>query len=189
MKFIILHGTSADHTSNWFPWLKDELERCGHEVWVPDLPNAERPNTRNYNEMLLSSGYDFSDSVIIGHSSGSVSILGLLQVLPDDVKIKAGVLVGAFTKRLSESPSWEMLQELFEDSFDFEAIKKKAEQFIFIHSTDDPYCPIDDARLLCDHLAGKFIEFSGMGHFSLNLDPRFDKFPELLEILERELAA
>lgn len=189
MKFVILHGTDASHESNWFPWLKAELESLGHEVWVPDLPNSQRPNIHRYNEALLKDGYDFNGSVVIGHSSGSVAILGLLEALPKDVRIHTAVMAGAFTKRLSESPSWEMLQELFHEPFNFESIKQKSGQFIFVHSNDDPFCPINDARELCGSLNGEFIEFDGMGHFSKKLDPRFDTFPELLDIINQKVTA
>ena len=187
MKFVILHGTSADHTSNWFPWLKSELEKKEHEVWVPDLPDADRPNIQKYNQLLLSHKWDFNNSVIIGHSSGAVAILGLLEALPDDIKINTAILAGAFTKRLSESPSWEMLRELFGKDFDYETIKQKSSKFIFVHSEDDPYCPIEQAEFLSKKLDGTLYRFDGMGHFSLRLDPRFDKFPELLEIINSEV--
>jgi hypothetical protein len=187
MKVVILHGTNADHTSNWFPWLKAELEKQGHEVWVPDLPHAERPNMKRYQEFLLGQDWDFNNNVVLGHSSGSVAILGLLQVLPKDIKINVAILVGAFTERLAEDPSWEMLRELFDKPFDYEAIKKKCEQFIFIHSEDDPYCPLEQAEFLADKLHGSLKIFHGMGHFSAGLDGRFTQFPELLKILNEEV--
>lgn len=187
MKFVILHGTDASHQSNWFPWLKQELEALGHEVWVPDLPGANRPSTTRYNDFLLSSGYDFNNVIIIGHSAGAVAILGLLQALPENTTVHAAVLAGSFTKRLSESPSWEILSELFTKPFDFEAIKKKSDKFIFIHSKDDPYCPIDQAEFLQKKIGGEFIRFKDKGHFSKNLDPTFDKFPEILDILKQKV--
>lgn len=187
MKFLILHGTSADHSKHWFPWLKSELENLGHEVWVPDLPDAERPNIQKYNNLLLNSGWDFNDSVIIGHSSGAVAILGLLEALPEDVKINAAILAGAFTKRLSESPSWEMLKELFEKPFDFETIKQRVNKFIFAHSKDDPICDINEARELCWAVNGEMIEFDEMGHFTTSHDPRFIKFPELLDVIKSRI--
>ena len=184
MKFLILHCTRSDSKGNWLPWLKAELEALGHEVWTPDLPDANRPNIGKYNQLLLSQGWDFDDTVIIGHSSGSVAILGLLEALPESTKINTAILVGAFTKRLSESPSWEMLKELFEEPFDFEAMKQKSGKFIFVHSKDDPYCPLEQAEELNNKLSGEIIVFDGMKHFSLGTDPRFDKFPELLEIIK-----
>ncbi len=185
---VILHGTGADHTSNWFPWIRAELESRGYTVWVPDLPGADRPNIERYNELLLGGDWDFTDNLVIGHSSGSVAILGLLQALPQDTKIGTAILAGAFTKRLSESPSWGMLRELFDKPFDFEAIKQKARKFIFVHSKDDPICPIEEARHLCEQLDGEFVTFDGMKHFSLGLDKRFTKFPELLEIIDQRVA-
>ncbi len=184
MKFLILHGTGSDSKGNWFPWLKGELEKLGHEVWTPDLPDSQRPNIQKYNDFLLNNGWDFNDCVIIGHSSGSVAILGLLQALPQNVKVNAAVLAGAFTKRLSESPSWEMLSELFDKPFDFKLIKQKAGKLIFVHSKDDPICDINEARELCQQLGGEMIEFDGMKHFSVRTDSRFTKFPELLQIIQ-----
>ncbi|MGI9027754.1 MAG: RBBP9/YdeN family alpha/beta hydrolase [Candidatus Saccharimonadales bacterium] len=187
MKFLILHGTGANHTDNWFPWLTSELQKRGHEVWTPDLPDADRPNIQKYNQLLLNQNFDFSNAVVIGHSSGAVAILGLLEALPDDTKLNTAVLVGSFTKRMIESPSWEMLKELFDDPFDYEGIKQKSGQFIFVHSDDDPYCPIEQAEFLAEKLGGEMHRFTGMGHFSKSLDPRFDSFPELLEIIEQKV--
>lgn len=187
MKVLVLHGTNADHTQNWFPWLKNELENLGHEVWVPDLPQADHPNMKRYKEFLLNQDWDFQDSLVIGHSSGAVAILGLLQALPGGVKINTAIMIGAFTKRLSESPSWDMLRDLFDKPFDFKTIQGKAKQFIFIHSADDPYCPIDDARWLSEQVNGEFIEMPGSKHFSYKLDPRFKEFPKLMEIIKQKV--
>lgn len=187
MKFVILHGTDANHTSNWFPWLKTELESRGHEVWVPDLPDASHPDPEKYTAFLLASGRDFSDSVFVGHSSGSLEILSLAAALPDSVKLRAAIMVGSFTERMLEDPSWQMLAKLFDKPFDFEKIKQRIRSFIFVHSEDDPYCPIEQAEYLYSKLGGEFIRFNGMGHFSASLDPRFTQFPELLQIIEQKV--
>jgi hypothetical protein len=190
---LILHGTDADHTQNWFPWLDEELTKLGYEVWVPDLPQADHPNIVRYNNYLLESNYENADqktnwdfneeSIIIGHSSGAVEILGLLNdtQFPKDVKIRACFLVGAFKSDLG----WESLRGMA-GKFDYGAIKKKCPKFVFVHSDNDPYCPIKDARDLCTQLGGKFIEIPGQGHFTVSLDSKFTIFPELLEIIKGE---
>lgn len=187
MRFLVLHGTGSSSKGNWFPWLKSELESLGHEVWVPDLPDADRPNIQKYNELVLNSGWDFNDCVVIGHSSGAVALLGLLQALPEGVRINTAVFAGVFTKRLSESPSWEMLRELFKKPFDFEAIKQKADKFIFVHSGDDPICDINEAKSLHAKIGGKFVELNGKGHFITRLDPSMTEFPELLEVIKTKI--
>lgn len=182
MKIVILHGTNADHTQNWFPWLKSKLEKLGHEVWVPDLPDANLPQLDTYNEYLLNSGWDFNDNILIGHSSGAVEVTSLLQLLPEGVKINAAVLVGIFRGDLG----WKELHGV-NGNFDYQKIKQKAGKFIVVHADDDPYCPLDGAEWIADQLHASLRIFHGSGHFSEGLDPRFKKFPELLEILETEV--
>ena len=180
MNALILHGTANNHTGNWFPWLKKELEKIGYEVWVPDLPGSERPNVERYTKFLLSKGWDFSNSLIIGHSAGAVEVLDLLQHLPEESKVNTAIMVAVFKGGLG----WEALQDLEGIQFDFAKIKTKADKFIVIHSDDDPHCPIEGARDIASKLGSEMKEFHGMKHFSIGTDSRFTEFPELLEIIK-----
>lgn len=187
MNFLILHGTGGSHESSWTPWVKAELQAAGHKVWAPDLPGADVPNIDRYADFLFASDWDFNDCVIIGHSSGSVATLGILQKLPEGTRINTAILIGAFTKRLSESPSWSMLKELFENPFDFDNLKTKSDKFIFMHSTDDPICPIDQAEYLCEQTGGEMIKFDNMSHFTVKADRKFFRLPELVEIINQKV--
>jgi len=178
---LILHGTSATPQNNWFPWLKKELESRDFKVWVPSLPQTNKPNIKRYNRFLLKSNWQFNkDSVLIGHSSGAVAILGLLQGLPKDIKVDTCILVGT----LNDDLDWDALNELFIKPFDWKKIKSKARKFIFIHSDDDPYCPLEHAQFQAKKLGGKLIVLKGQKHFSI--DPgglKHKKFPFLLKLL------
>jgi hypothetical protein len=160
---LILHGTDATPEANWFPWLKNELEQRKYKVNVPQLPKANRPNLQRYNEFLLSR-YSFNkDTVIIGHSSGSVAALGLLQALPSETKVKLSVLTGVFCNDLG----WDVLSELFEKPFDYKKIKQQSQKFIVLHSDNDQHIPLDQARYVCDRLEGDMRVLEGMGHFNI----------------------
>ncbi len=181
-KFLILHGTGASPKSNWFMWLKGVLIGHGHEVWLPQLPNSEKPNVATYNKFLLSNK-DFlidEDTTLIGHSSGAVEILSLLQHLPEGTTTKAAVLVGAFKDDLGQSS----LANLFVEPFDFEKIKQSCSSLTFIHSDDDPYCPLDHAKYLAEQTDSDLILFEGQGHFNTEQGPEYKKFPELLEFID-----
>lgn len=180
---LILHGTDSNPRDNWFQWLKGELEKQGHEVWIPDLPGAKNPNTKRYGDFIFgNSRWVFSDkSTIIGHSSGAVAILGLLQRLPKNVVVNTCVLVGSFKDNLGSKK----LNGLFEKPFDFKKIKKHAKRFIFIHSDNDPYCPLGHAKYLSKKLGGKLIVKKGQGHFNLEKGPEYKQFPFILEVLKK----
>lgn len=180
-KFLILHGTAASPSSNWFMWLKGILIGQGHEVWLPQLPAAETPDTRIYNEFLLGNA-DFTydeDTILIGHSSGAVEVLSLLQHLPDTSSIRAAILVSSFKDDLG----MEELKGLFKEDFDFARIKEHCSNFTFIHSDDDPYCTIDHAEYLALKTGGQLIVFEGQGHFNTELSPEYKQFPEILDFI------
>jgi predicted alpha/beta hydrolase family esterase len=181
---VILHGTSATPADNWFPWLKQQLEARGYEVWVPQLPGAEAPNAQRYTEFLLSSDWDFQDSLVIGHSAGAVEILHLLQHLPDDVIVKTAVCVSAFSQVLADEPDWEQLKGLFAEPLEYPAIAKKAGTLLFVHAADDPWCDPEQAKRLAQQTESEYVELPSGQHFSLSLDPTYTEFPQLVEILE-----
>ncbi|MFS8117879.1 MAG: RBBP9/YdeN family alpha/beta hydrolase [Microcoleus sp.] len=181
-KFLILHGTNGTPDSNWFMWLKGILVGKGHQVWLPQLPNADTPSTERYNKFLLSNS-DFiidEDTIIIGHSSGAVEILNLLQHLPDSRTIRTAVLVSAFKDDLG----WDTLKGLFVEPLDFETIKLHCPRFIFIHSDNDPYCPIEHPKFLANKTDGELLIYEGQGHFNTELGPQYKHFPELLGVIE-----
>lgn len=177
---LILHGKGATPDDNWFPWLKTELEDRGYKVWVPQLPNADQPDEKAYNEMLLGSDFEFEDAVLIGHSAGAVAALKLLPHLPDTVRVKRTILVGGFTDKLAQDPEWADLKGLFHRPFDFDGITSHCPEFIIFHSEDDPLCPIEQAEYLHEKLPGEFVRFTNRGHFSNGHNPEATKLPELL---------
>ena len=180
-KFLILHGTDGSPNSNWFMWLKGTLIGQGHTVWLPQLPGADRPNTETYNEFLLSNKeftYD-DDTVIIGHSSGAVEALHLLQHLPDGPAIKAAILVSAFEDNLN----WDALNDLFIEPLDFDLLKERSQKFIFIHADNDPYAPLEQAEDLAHQTGGELVTMEGQGHFNTELGPQYKQFPELMDII------
>lgn len=184
---LILHGTDATPANNWFTWLKEQLEQDSYKVWLPQLPNSEKPNTKTYDQYLLSNqDFDFNnETIIIGHSSGAVEILSLLEHLPERKKVKAVFLVSAFRDDLG----WDALKDLFTEPFDFEKIKTKADTFVFLHSDNDPYCPIGHAEYLAEQVGGELIIKSGQGHFNTEIGKRYNAFPELLEIIKNNTAS
>lgn len=186
---LILHGTDASPAHNWFTWLKEQLEQDGYKVWLPQLPHSDKPHTKIYNEFLLSNpDFAFDDeTIIIGHSSGAVEILSLLQHFPDEMKINAALKINAafLVSAFRDDLGWDTLTGLFEEPFDFGKITTKADKLVFVHSDNDSYCPIVHAQYLAEQVGGRLIIKHGQGHFSTELSQKYKAFPELLELIGR----
>ena len=182
---LILHGTDATPDSNWFMWLKGKLVGRGYHVWLPQLPSSDKPSTKTYTKFLLANKkFKFDeDTILIGHSSGAVEILNLLQHLPIKAHIKAAVLVSAFKDDLGRDD----LSDLFSEPFDFEKIKQHCGKFSFIHSDDDPYCPLEHAQYLAAETNGEVMVFEGQGHFNTDVGPEYKQFPELIQFIDEAI--
>lgn len=180
---LILHGTDSNPYRNWSPWLKKECEKKGYKVWVPNLPRADRPNIKRYNNFILPKWKFNKETILVGHSSGSVAVLGILEQLPKNVVVNKAILVAGFTDDMDYEP----VKEMFVDPFDWKKIKTKAKKFIFFHSDNDPYVRLRYGEKLRDLLSGELIILKGQAYFSTTTYPgdKYFKFPELLtKILE-----
>lgn len=179
---VLLHGTDAAPESSWRPWLRDKLEAEGYLVWLPDLPGKHRPNREVYSDFLLNNEWDFTDNIVVGHSSGAVSVLNLLMD-PRCPKIALGIAVSAWSGGVPkgfEERSFQF-EKLFPPSgFDFALIKEKADKLAFIHSDNDPYCPMEQAAYLAEQLGAPL----KIVHNGDHLGSPLEELPEIWEIIQ-----
>ena len=183
-KAIILHGTDGNPDINWIPWAKKELESRGYSVYVPLLPDNHTPNKDLYEDFLKNSGWDFTENVVIGHSSGATTALNLLssEWFPN---INAAILVGAFLNEDAlEGVSWYekgQFDKLFPiNGFEPLALMKKTKRFYFIHGDNDPYCFLEDTIKLSKAVEGELLVVENGLHLSSNRT----ELPELLPIID-----
>lgn len=160
--------------------MKEKLQEKGYKVWAPDLPNSMYPNSKVSTRYILDNWKFDKDLIVVGHSSGAVLILFLLQNLPDDVVIDQAFLVSVFKDDLG----WPNLKDLFSEPFNWKKIKKHARRIILLHSDNDPYVPLDHAKFIAEKLTAELIVKEGQGHFNLEVGARYAQFPTLLKIIE-----
>lgn len=181
---VILHGTDGNPDVNWLPWAKQELENRGYSVFVPFLPENHTPNKQVYEDFLQASSWDFSDNVIVGHSSGATTALNLLSSdwFP---KVRAAILVGTFlNERALDDVSWYekgQFDNLFPaEGFNAAKLHEKAERYFFIHGDNDPYCLLEDTKQLCGAINGELTIVQDGLHLSSNRQ----ELSELLPIVD-----
>lgn len=181
MRIVFVHGYKASSQMNFWPWLKDELRKRGHEVIAPDLPNPAEPVAEDWLNMLADEVCPLNDqTILVGHSLGAATVLRFLDGAEARTIPKGVVLVAA---------PWmirhEQLRSFFLNEFDYEVIMWKAKLFTAIHSKDDKIVPFDNAQKYQRVLHAKLIETENDGHF---MGPEYQVILQaVLDIIEAEL--
>lgn len=184
---VLLHGTDGTPNDHWLPWMRSELEQRGYEVYAPDLPDNHNPSREVYEAFLKESGWDFTDNLLVGHSSGTTTILNLLmsEWFP---KVKAAVMVGMFlNEKLTKTADWYetgQFDNLFVEKFDTEKIKSKCPEFICVHGDNDHACDYEDAQSFCQELGGTFITIKNGAH--LNSSSGITELPQIIQKLDEK---
>jgi predicted alpha/beta hydrolase family esterase len=178
---IILHGTGDMPDMFWFPYVKKSLEANGYQVWLPQLPNAECPNLKEWLPFILDNGSFTDETIIIGHSAGAQVILSLLEKI--DVKIKQAILVSGYATPLRYNSDSKEAGE-----YEWDLIKTKAKQFVFINSDNDPWhCTDIQGRIMLDHLGGVQVIPRGEGHMGSQTHSQpYKEFPLLVRLIDKD---
>ena len=191
-RVFIIHGYGARPSDNWFPWLKEKLEKKGFDSIVPQMPDTDNPTLKKWLPHLQSLvGQCDENTFFVGHSLGTITILKYLESLPESEKSGGVVLVGGF----SETIGAEKLSSFTAKSLDYEKVKhtlsmrsqargtndnKKSEnKIIAIHSTDDQSVPYKFAEIIRDKLGAELITLRGAGH--INKKSGYIQLPQALE--------
>ncbi len=180
-KAVILHGTQGSPEGNWFRWLESELQTHGYEVWLPLLPDAEQPSLSRWLKFVeADSPFELDkDTIVIGHSSGA--ILGLL-LLQTGYQPGSVAMVSIFA---DNSLGWEPNDRLFDVPFEYEKLIASPTQRLIINSDTDPYVPLVQAQTIAANSKTELVIIPGQGHFNLEQSPDYVRFPQLLDILKQ----
>jgi predicted alpha/beta hydrolase family esterase len=180
MNAIIFHGTGSNPDHFWFPWLRSNLEQRGHNVWLPQLPNPDTPDIKEWLPFALNNGVYDEDTILVGHSAGCPLILSILENI--DVKVRKAILVSGFAYQLD--PRVE--QPIIQKSYNWELIRRNVNSLIMVNSDNDPWgCNDKAGKFIFDRLGGTLIVRHGEGHMgSETFKQPYREFPFLLELIE-----
>ena len=184
MRFVIVPGNGGCGNdvagANWYGWLSHELRSRNHLIELKNFPDpyvAKQdiwlPFIRNE---LLSGVDDDTNTVVIGHSSGALALMRLLETIP----LFGAILVSAAHTDLGDEN--ERASGYFDTPWDWEAQKQNAKGFYHqFHSVDDHLIPVEEARYVASQLKSEkheYQELTDQGHF-------FGPFKEILEVIDK----
>jgi len=176
MKIVLIHGYKADANSNFFPWLKDELHKRGHEVVAPSLPDPEEPDAEEWIKVLLEEVGPIDDqTIVLGYSLGAALALRFLEAAEAYSTPRGCILI---------APPWKIKDEKFRGFFvselDFDVLMWKASKFVVLHSKDDKIIPADHAKKYEKVLHASMVERDhGEGHY------QGEKYPVILAVIDK----
>ena len=181
MNFFIIHGVYADPEANWFPWLKKELEKKGHEVIVPKFPTPIGQSLESWMKIIKKYEDKINqETVLMGHSLGAAFVLNYLEQA--DKEIKAAILVAGFSQLL-KSQYDEINKSFVDKKFNWSRIIENCETFFVIGSDNDSYIEESVTRQMAFELDAELHIIHNGGH--LNSKAGYDKFPFLLELIRK----
>ncbi len=182
---FIFHGTEGYPEENWFPWLKQELEKKGHNVFVPQFPTPPMVPAKITEWFDVLKDYEQhinENTILIGHSLGGIFTLRILEQLQHPVK--AAFFIGT---PIGVKPilNYDRDNSFSGFSFDWENIKNKARHFVVFQSDTDPYVGLANGQQLSEHLGVKLNFVPNAGHF--NAKAGYLKFDKLLDEVNKIL--
>ncbi len=182
---FIFHGTEGYPEENWFPWLKQQLESKGCQVFVPQFPSPPVVPAKisEWFEVLKSyEQYINEDTIFIGHSLGGLFLLRILE--QTDQKCRAAVFVGT-PIGVRPIQNWDRDSAFCGFNFNWRDIKSKATYFAVFQSDTDPYVGLGNGEQLAKELGVNLNFIPNAGHF--NAKAGYTEFPQLLEKLDEYL--
>ncbi len=207
MTYVFVYGTFGSPTEAWFPWLKIELERLGHEVIIPQVPTDDwsevsklkieeyqsRQNLTAWTdtfEKLLPNIQNNKELCFVGHSLGPMFIL--LMAEKYGLHAQNAYFVAPFFHPATEEELKDTSAALIHKAnitfyyhdFDFVRLRSLISQSTVIYSDDDPNVHEWEALEFAEKLGSKTIKLTGLGHMST--DSHLLKFPQLLDAIKQD---
>ncbi|MBA3237754.1 MAG: alpha/beta hydrolase [Parachlamydiaceae bacterium] len=180
MKVIFIPGNGGGGPlDNWFPYLKDKLEELNVTVTASEFPDAYLAREAYWIPFLKETLKVDEYTVLVGHSSGAIAAMRFAE----KQKILGSVLVASYHTDLGMSSETE--SGYFDRPWDWDAIRQNQKWVIQFASLNDPWIPIEEARLVHQKLNSEYYESLHDGHFGGPTEKL--TFPELFQALKAKL--
>lgn len=184
MKSVILvHGSYGKPYENWFPWLEGKLSKEGIRCTVPTFPSPKHQRYADWSKLLdyyLEMGYIDKETILIGHSCGSVFLARYFLEKPE-LEASCLVTVSGYNGFISGNEEMDALNSDFYTEYPLEEIKRRVRQVHSFYSKNDPFIPFSYLEEFARELEGQEHVIENAGHF--NSAAGLDTFPELFDLI------
>ncbi len=170
-RVFIIHGWGGTTQSNWIPWLSSQLANKGFQVYVLEMPDTDNPKMDQWVSTLAKEvGKPDTNTYLVGHSMGCQTILRYLESLKSGKNVGGVLLVAGFLTIKDEmmvGEGGDVLRPWVEKKIDLDKVKAHCAKITAIQSTNDPYIPIEDAKVFEKQLGARVQIIPNAGHFTI----------------------
>jgi predicted alpha/beta hydrolase family esterase len=172
---LILHGSFAEISDNWFQWLFQSLNvRKSYTVLLPQFPYGAEQSYNKWSAVLDGIPLD-ENTTVFAHSVAPIFICKYLN--EHKKKIKKLISVSGFNGKIGNAQYDEVNATFLLDKIN----PKVADEIVCIYGDNDPYVPFEMLDSFAESLKAQKIIIKNGGH--LNAESGFTEFPQLLNYL------
>lgn len=168
VRVIIVHRWGGTPEDDWYPWLKDELEKRGSEVIVPEMPNTDEPRIEEWVSHLKEvTGALTRDTCFVGHSIGCQAIMRYLEKV--EGKVPKAVFVAGWFKldNLEDEEAVQIARPWVATPIDFGKVRDKIGSLTVFLSSNEPYGFVEDnAHIFRAELGANVVIEENKVHFT-----------------------
>lgn len=175
--FLLIHGLFGSGPDHWQSWLYNELKQRNFPVVYPTFSKFNTPKKDIWLDELSSAVQSLPEDhkkIIITHSLGGV-LWQHFSALQNKKAADQVILVAPPSPKivLTEAKSF------FPVPLSEKNLSRSAEKTLFVHSTNDPYCSMNDASHYLN-LNFPAVTLENMGH--INTESGHGKWPWILDL-------
>ncbi len=187
-RVIVVHRWGGTPETDWYPWLKREVESLGGECLVLTMPNPNNPRLKEWVSTLKESVKEVNEQTyFVGHSIGCQTILRFIEGLPKSAEVGGVVLVAPWTKLKPASYESDedkaIAQPWIDSPIDWKRIFAHDHNTTCVFSDDDPYVSLDEVEFFRNKLNADIILEKKMGHFTIY--DKITQLPMVLHVLKK----
>lgn len=173
--YIIIHGSFGSKDENWFPWLKEQLEK-NNKVLIPQMPVGVGNQTFESLAKVLNKLDINENTIIIAHSIAPIFLCKYL--ITNNIKVKKLIFVCGFNNYLGINSDFDAVNKpMFINNFD--DVKQYCKDIVCYYSDNDPYVKYEAEKEFADKLTNKQYIIKNGGH--INAESGYTKFEEILK--------
>lgn len=175
--FIIIHGLGGSGFNHWQTWLAQQLKQRNFNVFYPAFSNFNHPKKNVWLQELQATLADVPKhhkKIVITHSLGGLlwqhfALMEKQQIVDQAIMIAPP----------SPAVTIPAARSFFPVPLSRENLTRVSGKTLLIHSTNDPYCSMEDTRQYY-HFNLPAITLKNHGH--INVESGHGKWPLILDL-------